>query len=239
MNRYSYDARSPSGMMNMKETHMTDGISELLEAVWTLDEQGGASLSEVRRIAHAEVTEQLLGQAQSRGLIELDDSMGVTLSPEGRAQAASIIRRHRLAERLVCDVLNVGMEDAEPAACEFEHLIADGITNAICTLLGHPRHCPHQHPIPEGPCCLQAREQVGSIVVSCDHLHIGEAARIAYVSTQDHPRLLKLTGLGVTPGVGMKLLQKWPSYVIQCDETEIALEEEIARNIYVWRTPSD
>jgi DtxR family Mn-dependent transcriptional regulator len=193
----------------------------------------------VRRIAHTEVTDQLLHDVESGELIEMDPMGHVNLTPTGRAQAAAVIRRHRLAERLMFDVLNVDVEETEDAACEFEHLIAEGITNAICTLLGHPRYCPHQRSIPEGSCCQQAREQVSSIVVSCDHLRLGEVARIAYLSTQDHPRLLKLTALGVTPGVEVKLLQKWPSYVIQCDETEIALEEEIARNIYVWRAPRD
>ncbi len=219
--------------------NITENAAEILEAVWTLEEQGSASLSDVRRIAHTEVTEQLLDQVKSRRWIELSPSGLISLTVEGRAQAASIIRRHRLAERLMYDVLKADMEEAEDAACEFEHLIAEGITNAICTLLGHPRYCPHQRPIPEGACCRQAREQVSSIVTSCDHLQIGEVARIAYLSTQDHPRLLKLEALGVVPGVEVKLLQKWPSYVIQCDETEIALEEEIAGNIYVWRGSSD
>jgi Fe2+ transport system protein FeoA len=47
--------------------------------------------------------------------------------------------------------------------------------------------------------------------------------------------MLKLSSLGLTPGNRLKLLQKWPSYVFQCDETEIALEEDVARNIYVRR----
>jgi DtxR family Mn-dependent transcriptional regulator len=216
-----------------------DIADEILEAVWTLEEEGGASLSDVRRIAHAEVTDHLLQQIEREGLIEISQADRVNLTSRGRALAAPIIRRHRLAERLMCDVLGVDVEETEAAACEFEHLIAEGITNAICTLLGHPHYCPHQRPIPEGSCCRPAREQVSSIVVSCDHLRIGEVARIAYLSSQDHPRILKLTALGATPGVELKLLQKWPSYVIQCDETEIALEEEIARNIYVWRAPDD
>ncbi|MCS6804964.1 MAG: metal-dependent transcriptional regulator [Acidobacteriota bacterium] len=213
--------------------------AEILEAVWTLQEQGDASLADVRRMAHTEVTDHLLRQVEQEGLIAVDPAGRVSLTAKGEALAASIIRRHRLAERLMYDVLNADVEETEDAACEFEHLIAEGITNAICTLLGHPRYCPHQRPIPEGPCCQPAREQVSSIVVPCDHLRIGEVGRVAYLSTQDHPRLLKLTALGVTPGVHLRLLQKWPSYVIQCDETEIALEEAIARHIYVWRALDD
>lgn len=214
-------------------------ISELLEAVWTLQERGDATLADVGRIAHTEVTEELLTEVKNEGLVDVDAAGHLRLTAHGRAVTAPIIRRHRLAERLMCDVLGMDVEQTEAAACEFEHIIAEGITSAICTLLGHPRFCPHERPIPEGACCRQAREQVNAIVVSCDRLRLGERGRIAYVSTPDHPRLLKLAALGVTPGVEVKLLQKWPSYVLQCDETEIALEEEIARHIYVWRTPDD
>lgn len=218
---------------------ITINAAEILEAVWTLQERGEATLSDVRRLAHTDVTDQLLQQVEQEDLIEVDPAGRVRFTSKGHALAASIIRRHRLAERLMYDVLDADVEATEDAACEFEHLIAEGITNAICTLLGHPRYCPHQRPIPEGSCCRPAREQVSSIVVSCDHLRIGEVARVAYLSAQDHPRLLKLTALGVTPGVEVRLRQKWPSYVIQCDETEIALEEEIARHIYVWRAPGE
>ncbi|HXF05548.1 MAG TPA: metal-dependent transcriptional regulator [Blastocatellia bacterium] len=213
--------------------------AEILEALWTLEEHGAASLVEVQRIAHTEVTEQLLRQMVADGLIVLEGEDQVRLTPQGRTEAARIIRRHRLAERLLCDVLGVTVEESEDAACEFEHLIAEGVTNAICTLLGHPRQCPHGRTIPEGACCRQAREQVSAIVVPCTRLNIGEQGRIAYISTRAHPRLLRLAALGVTPGAPIKLLQKWPSYVIQCEETEIALEEEIAREIHVWRTTEE
>jgi DtxR family Mn-dependent transcriptional regulator len=131
------------------------------------------------------------------------------------------------------------VDDSEDAACEFEHVLAEGITNSICTLLGHPRYCPHNRPIPEGDCCRQAREELKPIVVSCDQLSVGESARIAYLSTREHARLTKLSALGITPGAVLKLLQKWPTYVFQCDETEIAIEGEVARNIYVWQTPPE
>jgi DtxR family Mn-dependent transcriptional regulator len=232
--------RSPSGRegetMALRDD---DRVAEILEALWTLEERGRASLVEVRRIAHTDVTEQLVRQMMAKGLIVWVPDDELRLTPEGRAEAARIIRRHRLAERLLCDVLGVTVEESEDAACEFEHLIAEGITNAICTLLGHPRECPHGRSIPEGTCCRRDEDHVGAIVVPCTRLAIGERGRIAYISSRAHPRLVRLAALGVTPGVPVKLLQKWPSYVIQCEETEIALEEEIARDIYVWRTAEE
>ena len=221
------------------ETRTSEEITEVLEAVWTLEEQGPATLEKVIQNAPVEVTDGLISKLSNEGLITIDDEKHVRLLPKGRELAEQIIRRHRLAERLICDVLGARVEESEVAACEYEHLLAEGITNSICTLLGHPRYCPHNKPIPEGDCCRQARDELRPIVVSCDQLQIGESASIAYFCTREHSRLLKLSALGISPGISLKLIQKWPAYVVQCEETEIALEPEVAQNIYVWHTPKE
>src|SRR5256885_1041916 len=83
-----------------------------------------------------------------------DGSMIVELTPRGRQRAADIIRRHRLAERLVTHSLAFDIETGiEEQACEFEHMLSAGATDKICTFLGHPRTCPHGAPIPPGACC--------------------------------------------------------------------------------------
>jgi DtxR family Mn-dependent transcriptional regulator len=212
--------------MEKPDGGMSEEIAEALEALWTLEERPDA-------IPGDQINPALVEQLQRCSLVAFEQGRP-RLLPRGREMAERIIRRHRLAERLICDVLGVNVDESEAAACEFEHLIAEGITSSICTLLGHPRLCPHNRPIPEGDCCRQAREEVKPIVVSSDMLDIGEAARVAYVATREHSRLLRLSALGITPGVTLKMLQKWPSYVIQCEETEIALEPDVARTVYVW-----
>jgi len=83
-----------------------------------------------------------------------DGSAVVTLTPRGRNKAGSIIRRHRLAERLFTDSLAMDSEtEIEQQACKFEHILSPGATDKICAFLGHPRTCPHGAPIPPGPCC--------------------------------------------------------------------------------------
>jgi len=218
------------------EKRISEDISEVLEAVWTLEEEGDATLEKVVRNADTKVSDTLMRSLSSEGFIVIDDNKRVRLLSRGREIAEQIIRRHRLAERLICDALGSHVEDSEAAACEYEHVLAEGITNSICTLLGHPRFCPHNKPIPEGDCCRQAREELRSIVVSCDQLQIGETARVAYFSTREHSRLLKLSALGISPGTSIKLIQKWPAYVVQCEETEVALEPEVAKNIHVWQS---
>ena len=83
-----------------------------------------------------------------------DGSLIVTLTTRGRSRAGSIIRRHRLAERLFTDSLAMDSEsEIEQQACKFEHILSPEATDKICTFLGHPQTCPHGAPIPSGPCC--------------------------------------------------------------------------------------
>src|ERR1700751_1200426 len=86
-----------------------------------------------------------------------DGTMVVELTARGRERAGSIIRRHRLAERLFTDSLAMDSEsEIEQQACKFEHILSPEATDKICTFLGHPRTCPHGALIPPGPCCGRA-----------------------------------------------------------------------------------
>jgi DtxR family Mn-dependent transcriptional regulator len=221
--------------MEFTSDKLPEQLAEVLEALWTLEENGQGTVDDISREAATEVTQEFLEALRQQDLINIEDGQRVRLAKAGRKLAEQIIRRHRLAERLICDALGAHVDDSEDAACEFEHVLAEGITNSICTLLGHPRYCPHGKPIPVGECCRRAQEELRPILLSCDQLDVGESATISYLCMTEHARMLKLSSLGMTPGNRLKLLQKWPSCVLQCDETEIALEEEVARNIYVRR----
>ena len=213
-------------------------IDEALEAIWTSTEDGDPTVGHVRRAAAEETSPELLASMQSLGLVSIDgsgDAARVAMTADGRAIGQRVIRGHRLAERLVCDVLGVSIETAEVAACEFEHTLSPDITDSICTLLGHPRVCPHGKAIPEGECCRQARSEVGSLIVPATSLEIGETGRVAYIAVSDHSLSHQLANLGLAPGVPLRLHQRWPSFVLMCEETEIALEESIARCVFVRR----
>ena len=204
---------------------------EALELIWTLREEEIDSLEEVNKELTKKVGRQI-NQLAEMGLVEVVDGK-IVLTSVGEKQAKDVIRRHRLAERLMVDVLNMDVGEIEETACEFEHILSTGVEEGICTLLGHPKECPHGLPIPTGGCCAKAETEVESIVFPLQRLSRGEEAKVAYINTQTHPRLHKLMSFGIVPGVQIKLLQKSPSFVIQVDETQVALEEYIARDIYV------
>jgi putative ABC transport system ATP-binding protein len=96
-----------------------------------------------------------------------DGTLIVEFTPRGRERAGSIIRRHRLAERLFTDSLAMDSEsEIEQQACKFEHILSPEATDKICTFLGHPRTCPHGAPIPPGVCCGRSSEFAATTVSS-------------------------------------------------------------------------
>ena len=210
-------------------------LEEVLEALWTGDERGATRREDLARDVDVRLTEELIAELKKRALVEERDDRSLNFTDAGRERARAIIRRHRLAERLVNDILRMPMPEVEVNACEFEHLVAPGITESICTLLGHPRQCPHGRPIPEGRCCRDARHSIEAVVVSANQMHTGETARVAYVNTKNYSRLHKLSSFGFTPGIKVKLHQRSPAFVLECDETQLAIEEALAEEIYVLR----
>ena len=99
-----------------------------------------------------------------------DGTLIVEFTPRGRERAGSIIRRHRLAERLFTDSLAMDSEsEIEQQACKFEHILSPEATDKICTFLGHPRTCPHGAPIPPGACCGRSSELAGAVSSTVKH----------------------------------------------------------------------
>lgn len=81
----------------------------------------------------------------------------------------------------------------------------------------------------------QALQAIRTRLLSSDQLNLHEQARVAYISQRNYARFQKLLSFGLSAGVPIKLQQRFPSFVLQCEETQIALEEDIARDIFVWR----
>lgn len=107
------------------------------------------------------------------------------------------------------------------------------IEESIYTLLGHPKECPHGRQIPPGRCCGNNLEIINKIVSSLSELKKGQFGKIAYILTQNHKKLQKLMALGVLPGKPIKLIQNFPSYVFQIQHTQIVIDKDMAKDIYI------
>ncbi|MEK7848835.1 MAG: metal-dependent transcriptional regulator, partial [Chloroflexota bacterium] len=150
-------------------------------------------------------------------------------------RARDIVRRDRVAERLLEDVLVLESAEVESTACRFEHLLSAEAANSVCILLGHPATCPHGKPIPPGECCRAGVADIRPLVVPAHQLRAGEAGKVAYLGTRDRRRLERLSHLGFLPGTVLTLLQRQPSFVVQVEETQWGLDEALMKEIYIRR----
>ena len=225
---------------------MTSKISEqaeeVLELIWEAMEEaaepeGGEHPGRVELREAGEHAQQL-GELEGNRLIELDGPSRVGFTDAGRLAAAGIIRRHRLGERLVRDVLDIDGEVLEDFACRFEHMVHQGLEESICTLLGHPKVCPHGRPIPTGECCRQARQEVGRLVQPLTDLQVGQSGTIAYLHAEDQARLGKLMAMGVLPGTHVELRRRTPTYVFSVGFSQFAVDEEVAGSVFVRVEPA-
>ena len=216
--------------MNVPEI-LGEGLEEILERLWTRTVEKGQESCAPSELGQSGV-EKALAELEALGLVR-GEAGGYTLAERGREEAANTVRRHRLAERLFIDVLNVKGELSEESACRFEHMLHRGIDEKICTLLGHPQVCPHGKPIPPGPCCAEARRAVETIVASLDLLTPGRSGTIAYVHSTDPRRVAKLLSMGVLPGSHITLIGRSPSFSFQVGYSQFAVDAEIAGDIHV------
>lgn len=209
---------------------------EVLEELWTAEE-AGVSLSrpELARTIHAGPGEgwgEVAAELVDLGLVALEGDR-LRLTPAGKAQAREAVRRHRLAEVLFHQVLELSMETTEAEACRLEHELSPGVTEAVCSFLGHPPVCPHGRPIPPGACCGALSRRVPSLICRLIDLTPGERGRVVLMAPRHRERLDQLADLGVSTGATLTLRQRKPSLVVEVDRTLLALEDDIARGIYL------
>ncbi len=213
-------------------------VEEILETIFTERELGRDDPQSI--LSHAagdhapDKARSDFRELESLGLVRLRGEH-VSLTEEGERRARGVVRRHRLAERLFRDLLDLSEGAMESQACEFEHILSAEATDSVCTLLGHPPTCPHGKPIPPGECCGTFQRSVRPLVTGLAHLELGAAGRIVFIAPRFHDRMDRLAALGVIPGSEVRLRQRAPSFVVEVGETTIAIDPEIAGEIYVKR----
>jgi DtxR family Mn-dependent transcriptional regulator len=210
---------------------LSDKAEEILEALWIAVEEKGQGYGEQERI-EVPVDDPAYGELTGLAYVEVRDGR-VYLRPEGKEEGRRTIRRHRLAERLMMDVLNIRGETGDSKACQFEHLLHEGVDTKVCTMLNHPTTCPHGKPIPPGECCEEARRTGNLGVVPLTELKSGQAGEIAYIQSEDNKKIQKLMAMGVLPGNRIVLQQTFPSYIFRVGFSEFAIDTNMAREIFV------
>ena len=209
-------------------------VDECLEILWHLKENHESNMDNFIEHDSENFGSDAVFELERNGYLEFRNG-NIAMTRKGEETAMQIVRRHRLAERLLTDVLGMKPDEIEEGACEFEHMLAPELTESICTLLGHPRLCPHGTKIPEGDCCRTNKNSVSCAAVSLLNVNVMQDYEVAYINTKLEERMQKLFHFNVKPGSIVRISQKYPSIVILCGESMLAMEEDVAKEIYVWR----
>ncbi len=209
-------------------------IEEILELIWTLREENISDKQTVLKMTEEKNPAGIIKKMQADGLVAIENEK-ILLTKTGEKYAEKIIRRHRLAERLFKDVLRLNEDSLEREACTWEHVLTEGVTDSVCSFLGHPRVCPHNKPIPPGKCCIKYKKEktITPLVQPLYSFSVGDTVKIVYMLPSLQKRLDRLTNLGILPGAQLKVKQKVPALVIVCDETTIALDAQVGSEIFV------
>lgn len=210
---------------------LSEKAEEILEALWVAVEEEGQAFLDPDAMGFP-FDDPSYHELTGRALIEVRQGM-IYFRPEGRDEGRMTIRRHRLAERLMMDVLNIRGEDGDQRACQFEHLLNEGVDAKVCAMLNHPTTCPHGKPIPPGDCCAEARAQGDLGIVPLTEFKSGQEGEIAYIQTEDNKKMQKLMAMGVLPGNKITLVQAFPSYIFRVGYSEFAIDTNLAREIFV------
>jgi DtxR family Mn-dependent transcriptional regulator len=217
---------------------MADGfhppLEEYLEAVLELEEEGTVVIQArlAERVGHsAPAVSEMIRRLKAEGYVTVEER-AIQLTPLGRERAVSVVRKHRLAERLLTDIIGLPWHKAHIEACRWEHVISDEVEDRLVTLLGNPQTCPHGNPIP-GSGAQPVRD-----LVALSTLHGGEHVRLERVTEQveiDLQSLAYLSEAGFIPGVDARVTGRAPDGTLTVDvgEHTIALGPALAQQMYV------
>jgi DtxR family transcriptional regulator, Mn-dependent transcriptional regulator len=213
-----------------------------LRCVLELEEEGTVPLRArlAERLGHSMPTvSQTMARMERDGLLRVSADRHIELTGPGRLAAVRVMRKHRIAECMLADVLGVDWRQVHQEACRWEHVISDTVERRMLDLLGHPTHSPYGNPIPGlaelGDNSAVASELPG--LTSLDLLPPGTRAvtvrRIGEPVQSDPALLDRLGSSGFRPGAIMPVGHAGDHITVGADPDHIVLDESAARGILV------
>src|SRR5438105_15318457 len=163
------------------EEPLSATVEEYLETIYNMNMEDevviGARLAEKFRVAPPTVTE-MLKRLMRDGYVEMDQKRQVTLTEAGNQAAEAVLRRHRLTERFLVDMLGMQWHEVHEEACRLEHFISGAVEARVITSLHNPMTCPHGNPIP------------GSVPNARTYLKDHQAVRLSSVTVGQKAKIL-------------------------------------------------
>jgi DtxR family Mn-dependent transcriptional regulator len=215
---------------------VTAVVEEYLEAIYKLQEKDGVArtsdLVKSLNVAFGTVT-NTVERLEKEGYVTHEPYKGVKLTEKGLKTALQVVRRHRLSERLLSDILHVEWDKVHDAACKLEHGITDEIVKPLEKALKHPKTCPHGNPIPTS--CGGIIEEKSQPLIK---LNEKEQGIIVKITDEKSDLLQYLEKMKLVPGASIEIVEKAPfngPVTLKVDGTNRALSRSIASIIQVKR----
>ncbi len=214
----------------------TPAVQDYLKAIFQLAEGaedaaiGTSAIADRLGVAPASVT-GMLKRLGEQGLVEHERYQGARLTPQGRREAIRMIRRHRVLELFLVEVLGYTWDQVHVEAETLEHAASDTLIDRMAAALGDPEADPHGHPIPSPAGQLAAPE-----LPTLAELDTGATATLRSVSDEDAAALRYLARLNLIPGVEIQVLERTPlrgPLRVRVGETEERLGIELAERLLV------
>jgi DtxR family transcriptional regulator, Mn-dependent transcriptional regulator len=185
---------------------VSHAMEDYIAVIWRLTHHGGiASTSEVAREmgVTAASTSYMFKKMAEAGLVDYKEYAGATLSPTGELAAMSCIRRHRISERFLVEVLGISWDRADIISDQMEHSIPEEVIDRMEAVMGFPTTCPHGYPIPSKDGSLpELRLRPVAEMIE------GEDGVIAQVAEHDPKLLTYFAQHNIMPGTPVRVLQR-------------------------------
>jgi DtxR family Mn-dependent transcriptional regulator len=208
-------------------------VEEYLETIFALEEEGipviQARLAERLGKAAPSVSE-MLDRLEADDLI-VRSSRQIAMTAKGAELAQGVVRKHRLAERLLVDIIGLDWDKAHLEAGRWEHVISDDVEERLVVLLGNPTTCPHGNPIP-------GVEPVGPEQRRLAEAQPGDRIRLERITESVEHEAASLSYLGehgLTPGITALIQERAPdgTLTLMVGEATIALGPAMTRRMFV------
>jgi len=213
---------------------LTQSVEEYLEAIFKLTRDGTPAT--VGQVADAmgvspPSASEMVRRLRAAGLIEDDRANGIDLTTDGRAEGARLVRRHRLSERFLVDVLDMPWDAVHDEACRLEHALSPEVEARLAAQLGNPRTCPHGQVIPD-----EDGELDEEPLRPLSALEPGDEATISCVTEEKADLLRYLASLGLLPDTEVAVESVAPfggPVLVRVEGAQYALGREVAGKIMV------
>jgi DtxR family transcriptional regulator, Mn-dependent transcriptional regulator len=226
-------------------TDLIDTTEMYLRTIFELEEEGTVPLRAriVERLGHSGPTvSQTVARMERDGLLSVADDRHIQLSDEGRRLATRVMRKHRLAERLLLDVVGLEWEYVHDEACRWEHVMSERVERKILALIGEHSESPYGNPIPgldelgEQP-SEDFRRGVSSLLeLADDGPSVVTVRRIGEPAQVEPEALNLLTHAGLMPGQRVRVRRESGRIVVVregADEVAgVSLPEDIAAHVF-------